>query len=212
MNNEYLERFLLKYYEKHLEMQFEDMDVVNSAFLYINSFVNNMDSITLAIDGNSGAGKSSFADIMKSIYDCNIFHMDHFFLSTELKTEERLGEVGGNVDYERFYKDVISFLHSGKEFEYKAFNCKNQKLEKTILVEPKKINIIEGVYSMHPTLIEHYDLKIFLEIDSTRQSQRILKRNGEQMHKKFMDLWIPLENKYFEELKIKEKCDLVINV
>ena len=42
------------------------------------------------------------------------------------------------------------------------------------------------------------------------QSERILKRNGENMLKRFTEEWIPLENKYFKEFKIEEKADLVI--
>ena len=58
--------------------------------------------INIAIDGNSGAGKSTLANILGGIYDANIFHMDDFFLTPDLRTEERLREVGGNVDYVRF--------------------------------------------------------------------------------------------------------------
>ena len=78
-----------------------------------------------------------------------------------------------------------------------------------IPVSPQKLNIIEGSYSMHPTLIENYDLKIFLCIDEKEQISRILKRNGAAMLKRFLCEWIPMENRYFKELNIKEQSDLV---
>ena len=65
---------------------------------------------------------------------------------------------------------------------------------------------------MHPTLINNYDLKIFLKIDSEQQRQNILKRNGKVMHKQFIDKWIPLENEYFDAFKIEEQSDVVIEV
>ena len=39
-------------------------------------------------------------------FDCNLFHMDDFFLRMEQRTPDRMKETGGNVDYERFYETV----------------------------------------------------------------------------------------------------------
>jgi uridine kinase len=65
---------------------------------------------------------------------------------------------------------------------------------------------------MHPTLQDYYHLKIFMAIGEKEQSARILKRNGPVMHKVFLEKWIPLENEYFEKMKIKEKCDLIYSI
>jgi len=61
---------------------------------------------------------------------------------------------------------------------------------------------------MHPTLIDLYDLKVFLSIGAEEQSRRILARNGAAMHKRFMTEWVPMENRYFAGMGIREKCDL----
>ena len=50
--------------------------------------------MVVAIDGNSGAGKSTLAALIADVYDCNLFHMDDFFLRPEQRTEERLKETG----------------------------------------------------------------------------------------------------------------------
>lgn len=168
------------------------------------------DTILLAIDGMSASGKTSLSQLLDNIYDCNIFHMDDFFLPPELKTKERMLEVGGNVDYERFNNEVISGLNSENQFTYKKYNCQTDSLSEKIHVTPKKLNIIEGAYSMHNTLIENYDLKVYLSIDPKTQSERILNRNGKAMHNKFMELWIPLENEYFRKYDIKKLSDIVI--
>lgn len=165
--------------------------------------------INVAIDGNAGAGKSTLADLLARIYDCNIFHMDDFFLRAEQRTRERLEEVGGNVDYIRFKQEVVQGIKSGCGFEYRPYNCQRMALEDPISIEPKPLNIIEGVYSMHPTLIDDYDLKIFLQVDEREQAKRILKRNGPKMQRRFLDEWIPLENEYFRKLCIESKSDLV---
>lgn len=166
-------------------------------------------TVNVAIDGNSGAGKTTLASLINNIYDCNVFHMDNFFLTPELKTQERLKEIGGNVDYVRFKQEVIDKLHNGREFKYRVYDCKQMDFTQSISVIPKKLNIIEGSYSMHPTLINNYDLKIFLHINKEDQRLRILKRNGPAMLKRFLCEWIPLENQYFKELKIQEQSNLI---
>lgn len=181
-------------------------------FCKIDSLVKSKDRVNVAIDGNCGAGKTTLASLIGNIYDCNIFHMDDFFLTPELKTEERLKEVGGNVDYVRFKQEVIGGLNSGCEFQYRKYDCKNMTFTQPISVTPKKLNIIEGSYSMHPTLINNYDLKVFLHIDEEGQISRILKRNGAAMLKRFINEWIPMENRYFEGLNIKDKSDLVFEI
>lgn len=179
-------------------------------FNRIDLLLESGDLILIAIDGNCGSGKSTLSRELGKKYDCNIFHTDDYFLRPELRTPERLKEIGGNFDYDRFREEVISGLLSREKFQYRRYNCKSLSLEKPVTVTPKKMNIIEGAYSIHPTLIEYYDLKIFLYVSPGEQRERILKRNGEAMQRRFLEEWIPMEERYFKEMRIKEKCDLIL--
>jgi uridine kinase len=203
--NEKFDNVLLKEYELNPKIK------LSLIFSKIDELLKNKDTVNVAIDGYSGAGKSTLANLVKEKYDCNVFHMDDFFLTPELKTKERLSEVGGNVDYIRFHNEVILGLKSDKEFKFQKYNCQKMKLDEFVNVKPKKLNIIEGSYSMHPTLIENYDLKIFLPINKKEQVERILKRNGPFMLQKFINEWIPKENLYFEKMNISDKADIVFN-
>lgn len=175
----------------------------------IDDLLKRKEKVIVAIEGNSAAGKSTLAYLISCVYDCNIFHMDDYFLRPELKSPERMKEVGGNVDYVRFKDEVVTGIHSSRRFSYQSYDCKQMKLKEPILVEPKKLNVIEGSYSMHPTLVNNYDLKIFLQISKKEQKIRILKRNGEFIYRRYIEEWIPKENSYFLEFNIKEKCDMV---
>ncbi len=188
-------------------MQFQNFDMLIDL---IDTLLLKNQNVNVAIDGNSGSGKTTLSKILEKIYDCNVFHMDDFFLRTEQKTKERLEEVGGNVDYKRFKEEIIDNLYSNHKFQYQIYDCKQMELTEFVTVIPKKLNIIEGVYSMHPTLIDSYNLKIFLTIDKYEQGKRILKRNGPLMYERFINEWIPMENKYFKQMKIREKSDIVL--
>ena len=164
--------------------------------------------VIVAIDGSCTSGKTTLAARFAEIYDCNVFHMDDFFLRPEQRTRSRYAEVGGNVDYERFQEEVLLPLKAGKTFSYRPFDCSTFTLSDPVTVIPKKLNIIEGTYSHHPYFGNPYDLKILLTITPELQRQRILERSA-FLHKRFFEEWIPMENRYLEEFRISDKCDMV---
>lgn len=154
------------------------MTILEKTMQKIDALLLEKDHLLLAIDGPCAAGKTTLAAALAIAYDCNVFHMDDFFLTPDLRTPERLAEIGGNVDYERFYTEVLQPLREQKEFSYRPYDCQTQSLKATVTVTPKQLNIIEGSYSMHPTLADYYDFSVFLNIDSKLQRERILKKKS----------------------------------
>lgn len=170
----------------------------------------NKGSLIMAIEGGSASGKSTLADTLQSIYGCNVFHTDDFFLRPEQRTPKRLNEVGGNLDRERFLDEVLIPLREGKDVNYRKFNCTSMKIEDAITFKPNKLTVVEGAYSMHPDLSPRYDLSVFLDISPDLQKDRIKKRNSQFFAMRFFNEWIPLEERYFKEMDIKDRCDIVL--
>ena len=163
----------------------------------------------VAIDGDAASGKTTLGGILRLIYDCNVIHMDHFFLRQEQRTKERLAEPGGNVDYERFKKEVLMPLSAQEPFNYRPFDCQTWDFGHEIEVKPNKLTVIEGCYSHHPTLADAYDIKVFLKIDAIEQMCRISLRNAPMLVERFRDIWIPMEKKYFAAFDVEKNSDLV---
>lgn len=170
------------------------------------------DNVIIAIDGGSASGKSTLSELLEKLYDCNIFHMDDFFLQKEQRTSQRLLEIGGNIDRERFLKEVLVPLSNRDVINYHKFDCSTMSLGNNIEVKPKKLTIIEGVYSMHPEFTKYYDLSVYLNIDNELQKERINKRNNHYFANRYFTEWIPLENKYFENTKIINRSNLIIKI
>lgn len=166
--------------------------------------------IIVAVDGNCTAGKTTLAAALAERYDCNVFHMDDFFLRPEQRTAKRLMEIGGNVDYERFKSEVLDPLKGGGSFCYRPYDCHELCLTKPVEVSPKRLSIIEGTYSLHPAFGDYADLKIFLRISPELQRERILRRPS-FLHKRFFSEWIPMEQRYFDGFSITERCDQIID-
>jgi uridine kinase len=165
-------------------------------------------SLIVAIDGKAASGKTTAARLLGKLYDANIIHADDFFLPDELRAKERLGEIGGNFHVERFAEEVIMPLVRGTPFSYRPFDCRTNGFQQTVFVEPKPLTIVEGAYCMHKDLPGIYDIKVFFDIKAAEQKKRIKKRNSPGAAQRFIDLWIPMENRYIKGWNIKKRCDM----
>lgn len=164
--------------------------------------IDKLSSGIIAIDGQSASGKTSFCNVIKQMYDCNVIHTDDFFLQPYQRTQNRLTEVGGNIDYERFKLEVVDNLKTGNPFTYGVYSCDKEYIDNTITIYPKDLTIIEGAYSTHSYFGEYYDMMFLFTVDRDEQLIRIKKRNGAEMLKTFVSTWIPMENKYLSTKNI----------
>lgn len=174
----------------------------------IRCLMEQQQTVLVAIDGNCTAGKTTLARLLAEEFDCNLFHMDDFFLQPHQRTPQRLAEAGGNVDYERFHREVLLPLSRGEAVRYQAFDCRTRQLKETLELPRKRLNIIEGTYSCHPYFENRYDLTVFLAVSPETQRQRVLQR-PQWKHKAFFEVWIPMEQAYFDTFKIKERCSIL---
>lgn len=168
--------------------------------------------VLVAIDGMSASGKTTLARLLEDVYGTQALHMDDFFLQPHQRTPERLAQPGGNVDYERFEKEVLSPLRAGEVFDYRPYDCGTQTIRPAQRRTAPAVAIIEGAYSLHPALAEAYDLRVMLKIDGAAQRERIDRRNGAAMLDRFVNEWIPLEHRYFEGTKLESRCDMIWRV
>lgn len=191
-----------------------------SLFAAIDRLLSQKPHVVIAIDGKCGAGKSTLASLLATVYSCNLIHMDDFYLPADLRTGERLAETGGNIHYERFSSEVLPALTALKQgsaaFQpaaYQVFDCHRMDYQgvcPTISAQP--LTIVEGSYSLRPEFRDAYDLKIFLDISEKMQKERLLARNGEEAYKHFESKWIPMELRYFEGSHVTECCDMTFSV
>jgi len=200
-------KLLTEHHQRYPGLAAKDLQLIINQ---IDCLMTSQSTVRLAIDGHCGSGKSVLALFLQRVYHANVIKMDHFFLPQELRTPERLAEPGGNVDYDRFLREVVPGLLAGSAIQYQVFNCQTMMLEEMITLPHNALTIVEGSYRMHPRFGNPYDLRLFLRIDPEEQIRRILQRAGPVMLERFVQEWIPMENHYFTAMNITEKCDLVL--
>lgn len=180
------------------------------AIARIETLLAERDCVFVAIDGPCTSGKTTFAAMLNRRFGGNVLHMDDFFLRPEQRTPERFAEPGGNVDRERFETEVLAPLAAGQAAQYRPWDCHTGDFAVAYAVEPAQLTIVEGGYSMHPALRGYYDCMICLAVDPAEQLRRLERRNP-RMLQRFVDEWIPLENRYFEATNIQAVADLLVD-
>ncbi|MBQ6824434.1 MAG: hypothetical protein IJP27_07260 [Clostridia bacterium] len=164
----------------------------------------------IAIDGRAASGKSTVGQQLRQILEGSLLHMDDFFLPPALRTVERLKENGGNVHYERFAEEVLPFLAGDVPFSYRIFDCSKMDFNGERRVEPKQFRIVEGSYSHHPAFGNYADITVFSSLEPEEQQERILRRDGEELLRRFQECWIPWEEQYFAACRIAESASIII--
>ena len=176
----------------------------------IIELLNGSERAVIAFDGRSAAGKSTAAHLLAGELDGEVIHMDDFFLPPQLRTDERLAQPGGNVHYERFAQEVLRGLESGRAFDYRVFDCSVMNYGGKNSAGGKRLLIIEGAYSLHPSFGSYYDFSVFFDIDREEQKRRILNRNGTEKLVTFTERWLPMEERYIAAFDVMNRCDMVI--
>ena len=212
----------------------QELSVLFPLFSEIERLQSEQPLTVIAIDGMCGSGKTSLAAFLQSVYSCSIIHADDFFLPPELRTDKRYAEPGGNIHYERFLSEITEKLcaykrqartgagtqsaqitqtmHLPASLSYRRFSCSDMTYqEEPVQIPLTPLIIVEGSYCLRPEFCSAYDLSVFLSCPKETQKERILKRNGPEMLRMFQEKWIPMENRYFDFYKIREKAGFLFS-
>ena len=162
--------------------------------------------LIIGIDGMCASGKTTLAHSLSQMLGAPVIHTDDFFIPRAARTgNERI-----NLDEIRFIKEVLMPLKEGRTVRYGVFDCKKQRIVGQMKIPKSDIYIIEGTYCCHPCLPDVLDIKVFCEISDSEQKLRLCARESAESLKMFENLWIPLENKYFKNYNIRERCDIIL--
>jgi len=176
----------------------------------IDDLLKRKDKIFIAIEGSCGSGKTTLAEYLKKQYNAIVLQTDDYFLPAYRKTQDRLNVPGGNIDFERMKKEVFDQLDK-KELFVRKYDCNDEVLRHKTKIQLSTVNIVEGVYSSHPYFEFKYDLTVFIDIDKEKQLKRLEARNSALLDR-FINEWIPLEDRYFDYYNIRNNANIIITL
>jgi len=166
---------------------------------------NNNETTLVAIDGLGGSGKSTLSKEIKAAkVSCDIVEMDDFYLPESERTQS-----GCLFDLERLEKEVLYPLKANGKASYYKYDWDKDRVAVTATSVSSRIVIVEGVYSYSRTLRSYYKHSIWVECDFDTRLMRGVQRDGEEMRKTWVEIWMPAEQEYKDSQQTDRHVDFI---
>lgn len=138
----------------------------------------------VGICGGSGSGKTTLINnIIRETGDDNIclISLDNYYLPKDQQAKDQNGKINfdlpTSLDQNKIVADIKSLL-KGNSVTLKEYNFNTAKSENLIVLEPKPILLIEGLFVFHyPQLRQMLHHKIFIDVHPEVQLERRIKRD-----------------------------------
>lgn len=176
----------------------------------------------IGVAGGSGSGKTTFAKkLIENGSEINILHMDSYYLpdgNDIIKTSK--GEP--NFDHPDAFdwellRTHLSALASNQAIEAPTYNfITNSRNKEKMLIKPKKILIVEGIYSLYDSVIRDLlSVKCFLDVPCDirfiRRLERDTKERGRNLDSIISQYYDSVRPMYLKNIEPqKEFADIVI--
>lgn len=168
----------------------------------------NKSFFVIAIDGDSSAGKTTFATKLAEKINANLVNIDDFYLPFDIREDCS----SCHIDYQRCIETVLKVHQKQGTLQYYKFNPHQNRIEKKYQIPSKKVLILEGAYSFNPKLRPYVDLSIFFKIHDSLQKERIVRRSSEEIYEKFKNIWIPKEKTYQDETDLESDVNIIVYI
>jgi uridine kinase len=133
-------------------------------------------TVLVAIDGLAGSGKTTVTDALVAADPAlRVLHAD------ELQQPQAEGEwdtwspqqAAANFVLEAPLRDLLATLAAGRPAEYRAYDWSAHRLGPAATVTPGGVLVVEGAYTLRPSLRGFYDLKIWVDCDEQVRAARM---------------------------------------
>lgn len=196
-------------------------------FLRVESRIHLPGKRLVGINGVDLSGKTIFAQDLERYlvsrgYKTALIHLDDFHNPREIRHRGKdpvQGYLDNAFNLELLEKEILSPLSEqgslDKELALLDLDTDDFTCRKRFKIAPDAIVILEGVLLYREPLEGYFDVRVFLDIPFSevlvRARKRDVPRFGKEFLERYRSKYIPLEKRYLEEHKPKERSDLVID-
>ena len=168
--------------------------------------------LLVTIDGPCASGKTTFARRLSEALRAAVIHTDDYVVPHARKTAERLALPGGNCDAERLVQEVLAPFQQGKAVKFRRYDCRADRLlPEEELPKDARLLILEGSYCNLPILRAYTGLRLFVDTPEEIRMERLQKRESPDSLRRFREMWIPLENAYFQAYHLPDGGCVIVS-
>ena len=165
----------------------------------------------IGIDGPGASGKSTLAAGLTEALPRAVLVEGDDFYRPEADAGRSETEVGGLFDLSRLASQVLIPHTQGEKIRYQRFNWDTGVLRGWVSRPGGTPLIVDGVYSTHEMLRDFYDLRIWVSAPRAVRLARGLQRDGEEANSKWVDVWMPAEDRYVADQVPQDHAHLVLD-
>lgn len=192
-----------------------DLDVLAGLSDRVQSLHRRSSTLLIGIDGLGGSGKSTLArELAGLLPDATVVEFDDFYRpSRERQLRAAAGdrEIGGDFDWRRILSQVLRPLAADEVARYQRYDWDRDELAEWRRVPPVGVVIVEGNFSTRDELRDYYDLTIWVSAPYDARLRRGIERDGEQARGRWVNEWMPEEERYVEAFRPADQVDVVVN-
>jgi|SRR5712664_210563 len=178
--------------------------------------------LVVAIDGRSGSGKSTVAEVVAQAIGAVIVPCDDFFAANVSNAEwdrrppaQRAADA---IDWRRLTREAIEPLRAGRAARWFAFDfLPGPRDDGTYPLQriptelaPKPVLLLDGAYSARPELADVLDLSVLVEAAPSTREARLAAREAADFLRQWHARWDPAEEYYFGRVRPPSAFDVVL--
>ncbi len=172
--------------------------------------------VIIALDGRSGAGKTTIANLIAEKLNGIVIGFDDFYPGgtneywDSLNPGERMNQV---IDWKRFTETVLRPLLDNQHVSWHPFDVVACAGPASFTEErdPAQLIILEGQYSNRPEIRHLIDYKVLVRAaDNFTRRQRLIAREGPEFMADWHPRWDPVEEFYYNEISPGDIFDVII--
>lgn len=174
-------------------------------------------SLLVAIDGQSGTGKSTFAAHLAKRLDAIHIDQDDFYAGGTLavwcgRTSAENAALA--IDRARLRAEALEPLLAGLRASWRSFDWDTMagySLE-PVLAEPAPVILLDGTFSAHPDLADLIDITVLATLPEALRLERLRAREGDELDSPWQAVWHAAETHYFASVRPPATFDLVLSL